>query len=82
MATFDVITIYGRPDLAPSDYHMFRSLQISLYGKTFDNDEEAIKSHLVQLFAEKGQKLYERGIMNLPKIWQKVSEQNGKYINY
>ena len=30
-------------DLAPSDYHLFRSLQNSLNGKTFGNDE-AIKS--------------------------------------
>ncbi|XP_054742495.1 histone-lysine N-methyltransferase SETMAR-like [Anastrepha obliqua] len=39
------------PDLAPSDYHL--SLQSSLNGKTFGNDE-AIKSHLVQFFANKG----------------------------
>ena len=67
------------PNLASSDFHLFRQLQSSLNGKTFDNDE-AIKSHLVQFFAEKGQKFYERGIMNLPKRWQKVIEQNGKYI--
>ena len=51
-------------------------------GKTF-NDDEAVKSHLVQFFANKDQKFYERGIMKLPERWQKVSEQNGKYIiNY
>ena len=66
-------------DLAPSDYHLFLSLQKSSNGKTFDNDE-AIKSHFVQFIAEKNQKFFERGIMNLPKIWQKVIEQNGKYI--
>ena len=38
------------PDLASSDYHLFRSLQNSLNGETFGNDE-AIKSHLVQFFA-------------------------------
>ena len=34
---------------------------------------------MVQFFAEKGQKFYERGIINLPERWQKVIEQNGKY---
>ena len=69
---------YGS-DLAPSDYYLFRSLQNSLNGKTFD-DDEAVKSHLVQFFADKDQKFYERGIMKLPEIWQKFIEQNGKYI--
>ena len=67
------------PDLAPSDYYLFRSLQNSLNGKTF-NDDEAVKSHLVQFFANKDQKFYERGIMKLPERWQKAIEQNGKYI--
>ena len=67
------------PDLAPSDYYLFRSLQNSLNGKTF-NDDEAVKSHLVQFFADKDQKFYERGIMKLPERWQKVIEQNAKYI--
>ena len=67
------------PDLAPSDYYLFRYLQNSLNGKTF-NDDEAVKSHLVQFFADKDQKFYERGISKLPERWQKVIEQNGKYI--
>ena len=50
-----------------------------LNGKTFDN-YEAIKSHFVQFIAEKSQKFYERGIINFPKRWQKVIEQNEKYI--
>ena len=67
------------PNLAPSDYYLFRSLQNSLNGKTF-NDDEAVKSHLIQFFADKDQNFYERGIMKLPERWQKVIEQNGKYI--
>ena len=63
----------------PSDYYLFRSLQNSLNGKTF-NDDEAVKSHLVQFFADKDQKFYERGIMKLPERWHKIIEQNGKYI--
>ena len=66
-------------DLVPLDYYSFRSLQNSLNGKSFNGDE-AVKSHLVQFFADKDQKFYERGIMKLPERWQKVIEQNGKYI--
>ena len=68
-----------RPDLAPSDYFLFGCLQNSLNGKTF-NDDQAVKSHLVQFFADKDQEFYERGIMKLPERWQKVIKQNGKYI--
>ena len=67
------------PDLAPLDYYLFRPLQNSLNGKTF-NDDEAVKSHLVQFFVDNDQNFYERGIMKLPEKWQKVIERNGKYI--
>ena len=67
------------PGLVPLDYYLFRSLQNSLNGKTF-NDDEAVKSHLIQFIADKDQKFYEREITKLPKRWQKIIEQNGKYI--
>ena len=67
------------PHLAPSDYYLFRFLQNSFNGKTF-NDDEDVKSHLVQFFADKDENFYKCGIMNLPERWQKVIEQNGKYI--
>ena len=35
------------PDLAPSDYHLFRSLQNHLNRKTFDSNE-AVKNELIQ----------------------------------
>ena len=52
------------PDLAPSDYYLFRSLQ-NLNGETFNNDA-AVKSHLVLFFDGKDQKFYKRGILKLP----------------
>ncbi|GFT51043.1 histone-lysine N-methyltransferase SETMAR [Trichonephila clavipes] len=67
------------PDLAPSDYYLFRSPPNFLDGKTFTSNEE-VKNHLDQFFASKDQKFYERGIMLLPEKWQKVLDQNGQYI--
>ena len=67
--------VLPHPDLAPSDYFLFRSLQNSLNGKNFNNDDD-IKSYLHQFFANKNPKFYERGIMMLPERWQKVIDQN------
>ena len=40
------------PDPAPSDYHLFRSLQNHLNGKTFDSNE-TVKNDFIQFFASK-----------------------------
>ena len=37
------------PDLAPSDYHLFRSLQNFLNGKNFSNNDD-LQSHLAEFF--------------------------------
>ncbi|CAK1597914.1 unnamed protein product [Parnassius mnemosyne] len=54
------------PDLAPSDYYLFRLLQNFLDGKTFTSNEE-VKNLLNQFFASKDQTFFERGIMLLPE---------------
>ena len=67
------------PDTAPSDFHLFRSLQNSLNGKNFSS-LEGCKRHLEQFWAQKDKKFWEDGIINLPEKWQKVVEQNGEYV--
>ena len=67
------------PNLAPSDYHLFRSMQNSLNSKIF-NDADDVKSHLIQFFADKNQKFCEHGIMILPERWQKIINKNGQYL--
>ena len=67
------------PDLAPSDYHLFLSLQNSLQCKKFKNEED-IKEALVQFFASKDKKFFKNGIYKLPSRWQEVINNNGNYI--
>ena len=55
------------PELAPSDYHLFRSLKNHLNGLTFDSNE-AVKNELIQFFASKNQTFYESGIMKLTDV--------------
>jgi len=47
------------PDLALSDYHLFRSLQNFLNGVKFTS-KEACENHLSQFFVQKSQKFYRR----------------------
>ena len=67
------------PDLALSNYQLFRSLQNHLNGKIFDSNG-ALKNKLIQFFASKNQTFYESGILKLTERWQKVIEQNGQCI--
>ena len=67
------------PDIAPSDFHLFWSLQNSLNEKKFNSLQDS-KRHLEQFFAQKDKKFWEDGIMKLPEKWQKVVEQKGEYV--
>ena len=54
------------PAIAPSDFHLFRSLQNSLNGKTFNSLEDC-KRHVEKYFVQKDKKFWEDGIMKLPE---------------
>ena len=66
-------------DLAPLDYHLFRSLQKSLMGMNFDS-VEGVKNYLLQFFGTREKNFHERGISKFPQRWLKVVEQNVQYI--
>ena len=53
-------------DIAPSDFHVFWSLQNSLNGKNFNSLEDC-KRHLEPFFAQKDKKFWEDGIIKLPE---------------
>ena len=67
------------PDLAPSDYHLFRSFQNHLNRKIFESNE-TVKNELSQFIASIKQTFFESGIMKLAERWQKAIEQNGQHI--
>ena len=54
------------PDLAPTDYHLFRSLSDHLREKKFD-DENDLKTDLGNFFNQKPVVFYERGVLSLPE---------------
>ena len=61
------------PDIAPSDFHLFWSLQNSFNGKNSDSLEDC-RRHLEQFFAQKDKRFWEDGTMKLP---EKMSEGSG-----
>lgn len=67
------------PDIAPSDYHLFRSLEHSLKNKSFKSITD-IETHLNFFFASKPKTFFTEGIENLQKRWRTVVENDGDYI--
>jgi len=68
------------PDLAPTDYHLFRSLEHSLRNKSFANSEE-VRKHLDSFFESKPKSFYADGIRKLPERWQMVIDAEGNYFD-
>lgn len=67
------------PDVAPSDYHLFRAMQSSLTGESFNEFEDLVK-WLDDWIASKTEDFFHRGIHKLPQRWKKVIEAEGKYF--
>ncbi|GFV09059.1 transposase [Trichonephila clavipes] len=67
------------PDLAPSDYYLFLELQNFLSDKKLGSREDC-ENRLLNVFANKRQDFYERGIMKLPLKWQQIIQQDGAYL--
>lgn len=67
------------PDLAPTDYHLFRSLASYLSRREFD-DEQDLKLGLAEYFRSKDGHFWKRGIYNLVNRWEEVVNNDGNYI--
>jgi hypothetical protein len=68
------------PDLAPSDYHLFRSMAHELSGQIFHTEED-VKTWVQRYFDSKPASFYERGIRDLASRWLKVVESDGEYVD-
>ncbi|PIC48334.1 hypothetical protein B9Z55_007346 [Caenorhabditis nigoni] len=67
------------PDLAPSDYHLFRSMQHHLAEKKFKSDEE-VKIWVTNYFESQPAEFFKKGIETLRMRWQMVVDNDGEYL--
>ena len=66
-------------DLAPSDYYLFSKLKKDLWSKKFD-DEEELKTAVMEHFADKEPEYFLKGIELLVQRCEKCVEIKGDYI--
>lgn len=67
------------PDLAPSDYYLFRALSNSLRDIIFA-DRNELESYLDNFFSSQPVEFYREGVHSLPARWQRVIDSEGRYI--
>ena len=68
------------PDIAPSDYHLFRSMTHDLADQHFRSYEEA-KNWVGSWIESKDESFFRRGIRMLPERWEKVVASDGQYFD-
>lgn len=68
------------PDLAPSDFHLFRSMSTFLKGRKFQ-DLNDIENACRDFFASKDTTWYQNGILQLSERWLKTIQHDGLYFD-
>lgn len=67
------------PDLAPSDFYLFRHLKHHLRGQHFASAED-VKSTVIEFFNSRTPDFFNEALQELPLRWSKCVEKNGGYI--
>lgn len=67
------------PDIAPSDYHLFRPLKASLAKKKFAKVDDVVRA-VSDFFDSQSAQFWEKGIADLPSRWTTVVANDGDYI--
>ncbi|EGI58342.1 Mariner Mos1 transposase, partial [Acromyrmex echinatior] len=67
------------PDVALSDYHLFRSMAHDLADQHFRSYEE-VKNWIDSWIASKDDQFFRRGIRMLSEKWEKVVASDGQYF--
>ena len=67
------------PDLAPSDFFLFRNMKKPLRGRRFQTDEE-VKAAVIEWFEGQEKPFFENGLKSLKSKWEKCVEVAGDYI--
>ena len=68
------------PDIAPSDYGLFRSMSTSLRGRQFENFDQ-VENACKEFFAFKTKDWYRGQISRLVHRWLAVVENDGPYFD-
>jgi len=69
------------PDLAPSDFYLFRPMKCSMKGKSFSSAEE-VQQHIESWCDDKPRRFFADGINKLPRRWRKCIEHRGEYFDH
>ena len=67
------------PDMAPSDFFLFKHLKKSLRGRRYTTDEE-LKSTVEAWCSAQSSEFFLDGFRDLPKRWEKCINRGGDYI--
>ena len=68
-------------NLAPTDYHLFRSLSNSLREKQFE-EERQLDEYLATFFDSEPKEFYDGGIHDLPRRWQEAIVNHQMFFNF